>query len=135
MWEEIGEYIIKNNNLPLNIIEIGIGKYYDISDYLSNKNEINIKKIDINPSRKDIIQDDISQPNMKLYENADIIYSIRPPYEIQPYLIDLAEKLNCELIIKPLTGETLHSSCFKMKLINYKKISFYTNYKKTKGST
>ena len=32
----------KNNNLPLNIIEIGIGKYYDISDYLSNKNEINI---------------------------------------------------------------------------------------------
>ncbi len=126
MWEEIGEYIIKNNNLPLNIIEIGIGKYYDISDYLSNKKEINIKKIDINPSREDIIKDDISQPNMELYENADVIYSIRPPYEIQPYLIDLAEKLNCELIIKPLTGETLNSSCFKMKLINYKKISFYT---------
>ena len=127
MWEEIGEYIIKNNELPLNIVEIGIGRYYDISDYLSQKEDVTVKKIDINPSREDIIQDDISQPNMRIYENSDIIYSIRPPYEIQAYLINLAEKLNCELIIKPLTGETLHSSCSVMKLKNYKKISFYTN--------
>ena len=101
MWEEIGEYIIKNNELPLNIVEIGIGRYYDISDYLSQKEDVTVKKIDINPSREDIIQDDISQPNMRIYENSDIIYSIRPPYEIQAYLINLAEKLNCELIIKP----------------------------------
>ena len=125
MWEEIGEYIIKNYELPLNIVEIGIGKYYDISDYLSKEKDVNIKKIDINPSRNDIIQDDIRHPNIEIYENTDVIYSIRPPYEIQPYLINLAEKLNCGLIIKPLTGETLHSSCFKMKLVNYKKISFY----------
>lgn len=126
MWEEIGEYILKNNKLPLNIIEIGIGQYYDISDYLSSKQDVNIKRIDINPSRDDIIQDDISNPNMEIYENSDILYSIRPPYEIQSYLMNLAEKLDCELIIKPLTGEELHSSCSEMKLKNYKKIIFYT---------
>lgn len=125
MWEEIGEYIINNNKLPLNVIEVGIGKYYDISDYLSKKEGVNIKKVDINPSRKDIIKDDISNPNMSIYKNCDLIYSIRPPYEIQSFLIDLHNKLECDLIIKPLTGETLHQKCHIMKLKNYKKVNFY----------
>ena len=125
MWEEIGEYILKNNKPPLKIIEIGIGKYYDIAQYLE-KNGINITKIDINPSNENITKDDIAKPNLKIYENTDIIYSIRPPYEIQPYIMKLQEYTNSQLIIKPLTGEDLHKDCKKMKLKNYKKISFYT---------
>lgn len=130
MWEELGEYILKNNKTPINITEIGIGKYYDISNYLNKQENVNLKMTDINPSREDIIKDDIKNPNMEIYENSNVIYSIRPPYEIQPYLIKISKKVNSELIIKPLTGETLHSDCKNMKLKTYKKISFYTTRKK-----
>ena len=62
---------------------------------------------------------------MKIYENTDLIYSIRPPSELQPYLVKLANKINAQLIIKPLTNEDLNTGKVKMKLKNFKKASFY----------
>ena len=63
---------------------------------------------------------------MDLYRDVDIIYSIRPPSELQPYLVKLAQESDAQLIIKPLTNEDLNTGRVKMKLKNYKKASFYT---------
>ena len=87
---------------------------------------LNIIKTDISPGDYDVIKDDITNPNLKLYENLDIIYSIRPPSELQPYIIDLALKTNTKLIIKPLFNEDVNSRRVKLKLKNYNKASFYT---------
>lgn len=133
MWEELGEFIVNYNthsknsklNNEINVAEIAIGKFYKISQYLEKQDHVNLIKTDINPSKDDIIKDDIENPNLSLYENIDIIYSIRPPYELQSYIMSLRDKVNATLIIKPLTNETLHSRLNKMKLINYKGLSFY----------
>ena len=55
-----------------------------------------------------------------------MIYSIRPPSELQPHLVNLALEIGSQLIIKPLTNEDLNTGRVRMKLKNYKKASFYT---------
>ena len=127
MWESFKEYIVLQcNKTPTNVAEIAVGKFDDVYSFLKSFDHINIIKTDILPNDADVIKDDITNPNLKLYENIDIIYSIRPPSELQPYLIDLALKINSQLIIKPLTNEDLNTGKTKMKLKNYKKASFYT---------
>lgn len=127
MWNDFGEYIKKYaNNKKINIAELAVGHFYDVCDYLENENNIKIIKTDINPSRKDIIKDDLTNPDYKIYEDIDLLYSIRPPNELQPYILDLSKKLITPIFIKPLTGENLNNKLKIMKLKNYKKASFYT---------
>ena len=80
---------------------------------------------DINPSNENVVKDDIFNPNMRLYENTDIMFSIRPPAEIQKAIMDLRDELDCTLIIKPLFNEDLNIELKKMKLKNHGRSSFY----------
>lgn len=126
MWKDLGDYILKlNEKRPLRIAEIGVGKFDETYSYLNSFEDIEIIKVDINPADETVIYDDITKPNLDLYNNIDIIYSIRPPSELQPYLINLKEQTNSTLIIKPLFNEDLNIGKSKMKLRNYKKASFY----------
>ena len=95
-----------------------------VEGILSHPN-ITLIKTDIQPADSTVIKDDITNPNLDIYRDVDIIYSIRPPSELQPYLAKLAEKTGAQLIIKPLTNEDLNTGRVKMKLKNFKKASFY----------
>ncbi|MCC7552913.1 MAG: hypothetical protein KO202_00245 [Methanobacteriaceae archaeon] len=126
MWKDLGEYILSfKKKTPLKIVEIGVGKFSKTYDFLMKKKDVDIIKTDINPFDNSVIKDDISNPNMNLYEDIDIIYSIRPPSEIHPYLMNLRDKINSILIIKPLFNEDINIKNKEMKLKNYKKASFY----------
>ncbi|MCR5027319.1 MAG: hypothetical protein K6A34_07755 [Methanobrevibacter sp.] len=126
MWKNFAEYLLSQcDKNPTKVAEIGIGKFSQVFDYLNEYENIEIIKTDILPNDSSVIKDDITNPNLELYENMDIIYSIRPPSELQPYLINLALKINSQLIIKPLTNEDLNTGKTKMKLKNFKKASFY----------
>lgn len=126
MWMDLAEYISTfTDKRPLKIAEIGVGKFNQVSEYLNNLEDVEVIKIDILPCDETVIKDDITNPNLQIYEGVDLIYSIRPPYELQPYLIKLSEKLDSPLIIKPLFNEDLNTGSRKMKLKNYKKASFY----------
>jgi uncharacterized UPF0146 family protein len=97
-----------------------------IANMLSERENITLIKTDILPKDSTVIKDDITNPNIDLYRNTDIIYSIRPPSELQPYLVSLALEVDSQLIIKPLTNEDLNTGRVKMKLKNFRKASFYT---------
>lgn len=130
MWDDLGEFIVKkcqNNKIDSNsckVVEIGIGKFSGVSDYLANHENIEFISTDINPDNEDIIFDDIANPNLDIYKNARIIYSIRPPKEIQKYIDNIAKKIGTILIIKPLFNEDIAINS-NMKLVNYKKAVFY----------
>ena len=126
MWQDFGDYILSEvGSDNVKTAEIGVGKFDQIADRLSQRENITLIKTDINPKDNTVIKDDITNPNLDLYENVDIIYSIRPPSELQPHLVNLAQKMDAQLIIKPLTNEDLNTPRVKMKLKNFKRASFY----------
>lgn len=126
MWESFKEFILTQcNKNPTRIAEVGVGRYFDVYNFLNKEENIEIIKTDINPTDDNTIRDDITKPNLEIYKNIDIIYSIRPPYEIQPYLYKLSKNINATLIIKPLFNEDLNIKASDIELKNYKKSSFY----------
>lgn len=126
MWQDFAEYILnETKNQQVMIAEIGVGKFPQIADILQKQENITLIKTDIHPADATVIKDDITNPDLDLYKGVDIIYSIRPPSELQPYLVALAQKIDSQLIIKPLTNEDLNTGRVKMKLKNFNKASFY----------
>ena len=127
MWNDFRDYILSEiQDKPTKIAEVGVGKFSMIADELSKKENITLIKTDIMPADDTVVKDDITNPNLDLYNDTDIIYSIRPPSELQPYIVKLAQTVDAQLIIKPLTNEDLNTGRVKMKLKNFKKASFYT---------
>ena len=122
MWSSFTDYIGRNYGHAHNIVEVGVGTFSEVAQDLQNLN-FNIIMTDIIPS-PDIIQDDICHPDLKLYKGAELIYSIRPPEELHPCLVRVAGEVGADLIIKPLSTDSINSK-EKFKLINYKKADFY----------
>jgi hypothetical protein len=124
MWKDLSLYIINKSAPGDKIIEIGAGKFLEVSSHIKECSKLNLIVTDIKPFQDWILKEDVFNPNWELYDGVKIIYSIRPPMELHQALMDLAIKINATLIIKPLTDDTINTMP-KMRLINYKKTYFY----------
>ena len=129
MWDDLGEYISKlcdeNEKDITKVVEVGVGKFQGVSNYLKEKDNVEVIMTDIDPANDEIIKDDVFNPDLEIYKGADIIFSIRPPFEIQEAIMKLRDDLDCTLIIKPLFNEDLNINNKKMKLKNYGHAAFY----------
>ena len=132
MWNDLEEFILKlaienseKTGQKTKIVEIGAGKFQTISKNLSENENIDIIMTDIDPANENIIRDDVFNPNMNIYKDADILFSIRPPAELQEAIMKIRDNVNATLIIKPLFNEDLNMKTKKMKLKNYNRASFY----------
>jgi len=123
MWEDFAQYIINNYANADKIVEVGVGKFHKVALTLNENLNSSMVMTDIKPISKKVIQDDIVNPDLKIYEGSSLIYSIRPQPELQPHIIKLAENIGADVIIKPFSTEFINSN--KMKLVNYKKATFY----------
>ena len=126
-WLSLAEYILKNYGNSSKIVEVGVGKILEPSEILRKKlPDTEIITIDLYPADETVTQDDITNPNPTLYKNADLIYSIRPPEELQPYIIKLSKQFNTNVLIKPLFTEEININLQpRLKLVNYKKMALY----------
>jgi uncharacterized UPF0146 family protein len=87
--------------------EIGIGGFPDVALELVREG-VSVFGTDIKPCQyKDpvVLYDDVMHPDLALYDKVDLIYSLRPPPELVPYMEKLAESVLADLIIKPLASE------------------------------
>lgn len=58
MWDDFGEYVSKFiNGKNLNVAELAIGHFYDVSNIIEKYDNINLIKTDIKPTQEDIIKD------------------------------------------------------------------------------
>lgn len=124
MWNDFSDYIIKNYDNATRIVEVGAGSFTEVALNLQRHLKMDIIMTDIKPSHEGVLKDDIVHPNLKIYKDASLIYSIRPPEELQPYIMKVAEVVGADLIIKPLSTDFINTYK-KMKLINYRKAIFY----------
>ena len=132
MWNDLEEFILKlaienseKTGKKTKIVEIGAGKFQTISKNLSENENIDIIMTDIDPANENIIKDDVFNPNMNIYKDADLLFSIRPPAELQEAIMKIRDEIDATLIIKPLFNEDLNMKTKKMKLKNYNRASFY----------
>ena len=132
IWSNFTEYIIDNYKDSRKIVEVGVGKILEPSNILKEKlPDTEIKLVDIYPSNDSIIEDDITNPTPMIYKDADLIYSIRPPEELQKDIVNLGLNYNSDIIIKPLfTEEINYNLQSRLKLVNYKRTAFYLYKKK-----
>jgi len=123
MWKDLASYIIRECNPHDKVVEVGVGRFFKVAEYLQKHSIIDLTLTDIKPSHPCILEDDITNPNLEIYKGASLIYSIRPPLELHEHLIKVAGKVQAKLLIRPLSTE--HPSIDDMKLVNYKRSFFY----------
>lgn len=125
-YEDIAEYII--DHYKNKVIEVGVGNLPQVAILLKDK--IDILVTDINPQNFTAVKfclDDIFNPDLGIYRNASLIYSIRPPIDIQDAIAKIAKEVGSDLLIRPFGNEKAELNKYfkEHSLINYKKARFY----------
>jgi hypothetical protein len=88
-------------------VEIGIGHFPDLAYDLLRRG-VRVFATDIRPFRYaglHFVIDDITEPDLALYRQRELIYSLRTPAELVPYMKRLAERVSADLLIRPLADE------------------------------
>jgi len=70
-------------------------------------------------------KDDIFSPRLELYRGASLLYSIRPPLEMQLAMGLLAAKIGADVLVRPLMDEVAKLPGFDRKLVNSGEARFY----------
>ncbi len=123
---DIAEYIL--NNYRNKVVEIGVGNLPQVAFLLKDKLDVTVT--DINEQKHKGIRfyrDDIFNPDIGIYEYASLVYSIRPPIDIQDAMAKTAKEVGADLIIRPFGNEKadLRKYYKDYRLVNYKKARFY----------
>ncbi|MEM2908279.1 MAG: UPF0146 family protein [Candidatus Hadarchaeales archaeon] len=124
----IADYIAARYARASKIVEVGVGALPATAIELSRRlSRCEIIATDISPPPPlppgvRFERDDVTNPRLRVYEGADLIYAMRPPPELQPYLLKLARKVGADLIVKPLAAESVLPGG---KLVNHRGVAFY----------
>ena len=94
-YKDIAEYII--NNYKNKVVEVGIGSLPQVALLLKDK--LDVVATDINDQKYAGVRfcrDDIFKPDMGIYRNASLIYSIRPPIDLQDAIASTAKEAGAD---------------------------------------
>lgn len=103
-------------------VEIGIGHFSDVAFALLKKG-MQIFATDVLPFKYNglrVIADDIMEPDLTVYTDIDLLYSLRPPPELIYYMVKLTRRLKADLIVKPLSPDY-----FEGKLLRHGNTTFF----------
>ncbi|XGI83486.1 UPF0146 family protein [Halorutilales archaeon Cl-col2-1] len=109
--ERVSEFI--ESKYTGKVIEVGVGRQTEVAEYLGSCDGIEVTVTDIDTEAKneapdglDFAVDDVTDPDMRVYDDASVIYSVRPPYELHSALKEVAEAVETDLLVVPLADET-----------------------------
>lgn len=123
---DISGYILKN--YVNKVVEVGVGSRPHVA--LALKDRLDIVVTDINDQEYAGVRfcrDDIFSPDIGIYRNATLIYSIRPPIDIQEAIAKTAKLVGADMLIRPFSNEKadLDNICSSCDLVNYGSERFY----------
>lgn len=125
-YEDIAEYILKNYSSR--VVEVGVGSLPHVALLLKDKLDVIVT--DVNEQKYTGVRfcrDDIFAPDMEMYKNASLLYSIRPPIDLQDAIAKVAKEVGADLLIRPFGNEKADLGRYyrECELVNYKKTRFY----------
>jgi len=121
---EIANFILRNYSGT--IVEVGVGHVPEVALLLSRN--MSVVATDKEMHQLDglsIQKDDIFSPRKELYGRASLLYSIRPPIEVQLAMGHLATEIGADILIRPLEDEIAILPGFSRTLVNLGDARFY----------
>ena len=139
--EDLAGYIARNYRGR--VMEVGVGYYSEVARLLEAQGlQVTITDREERPlAGMKVEKDDIFSPRLELYRGAGLIYSIRPPLEMQLAMGVVAAEVEADVLIRPLMEEVARLPGFSRRLVNWGLASFYLygrdkhNEPKTAGSS
>jgi len=120
---DLAEYILKNYSGR--VVEVGCGHNADVARLLQ---ALDLRITDRESRTLEglaVREDDIFSPSLEHYQGASLLYSLRPPLEVQLAMGDLAASIGADVLIRPLEDEVAELPGFKRRLLNAGQARFY----------
>jgi uncharacterized UPF0146 family protein len=123
--DDLAQFIA--SNYSGRVVEVGAGYFADVALGLRARG------LDVVLTDKEerflgglrVEKDDIFSPRLELYQGASLLYSIRPPLEIQLAMGPLALELGADVLVRPLQDELAELAGFARRLVNAGEARFY----------
>ena len=127
-YDDLASFIKANYKPGSRIVEVGVGGHPEVALLL--KDDFNVICTDIFEGPVpgvEYVRDDIFKPDIRIYKNALLIYSIRPPIEMQEAMASVAKEVGADLIIRPFSTEKtdLRKHMKSFRCVNYGKSVFF----------
>jgi hypothetical protein len=124
--KDIARYILENYTNK--VVEIGVGSRPEVA--LALKEELDVVVTDMHEQEYAGVRfcrDDVFAPDMGIYRNATLLYSIRPPIDLQLAMAKIARDVGADLLIRPFGHEKADLKHFfkKTELVNFGRARFY----------
>jgi hypothetical protein len=105
-YEDIASFIKANYLSGSRIVEIGIGQHPEVARLLSADFDLICTDVTgSGPEGLHYVKDDVFKPHMEVYSGASLIYSIRPPVDMQGPMASIAREVGADLLIRPFSSE------------------------------
>jgi uncharacterized UPF0146 family protein len=127
-YAEMAEFIRTRYPHGSRVVEVGVGDHPEVALLLKNDFDLICTDMRANSAPGlQYVRDDIFKPDLKIYEGASLIYSIRPPIDMQDPMAVIAKKVGAELIIRPFSSERtdLRRYFMNFKVVNQGSATFF----------
>jgi uncharacterized UPF0146 family protein len=122
---EMADFILRNYSGT--VVEVGVGFVPEVALLLSCKVAVVATDKEERLINGVCIQkDDIFSPRKEIYDGASLLYSIRPPIEVQLAMGRLAAEIGADVLIRPLEDEIASLTGFSRTLVNLGDARFYS---------
>jgi uncharacterized UPF0146 family protein len=123
--DDLAEFIARNYSGR--VVEVGVGYFLEVALGLKARG------LDVVLTDKEerflcglrVEKDDIFLPRLELYRGASLLYSIRPPLELQLAMGLQAAKIGADVLVRPLMDEVAELPGFARRLVNRGEARFY----------
>ncbi|MFA6373824.1 MAG: UPF0146 family protein [Methanothrix sp.] len=123
--DDLAQFI--GENYSGRVVEVGAGYFADVALGLQARG------LDVLLTDKEerllgglrVEKDDIFSPRLELYRGASLLYSIRPPLEMQLAMGQLASLIGADVLVRPLMDEVAQLPGFARRLVNRGEARFY----------
>ncbi|SRR6266705_5175815 len=114
MFDDLVEYVRENYSRASKIVELGVGSRIDVAEKIkkrlplaevlvTDKDEAWVRRHKMGQVRA--VADDVMFPQTPIYQDASLLYSIHPPFEILAPMVDLAGRIGADLLVVARSDE------------------------------
>jgi uncharacterized protein len=127
-YEDIAGFIRLSYPGGARLVEVGVGGHPEVARLLQSDFEVICTDVtETGPEGVRYVKDNIFKPDIALYQGASLIYSIRPPIDMQDCLAIVAKRVGADLLIRPFSSERadLKKHFRNFRVVNHGSAAFY----------